>query len=361
MQEMEHTPFISMIMPVYNVEKYIRKAIDSALAQTFQDFELLLIDDCSPDKSGAICDEYAGKYPGKIRVLHLEQNGGLSNVRNVGIEHAFGEYACFLDSDDTIDPDILEKAAPVIKEHDVSVVIFGISEEYYDEKGGLKFIQRVYPPEDKLILDREDLRKEMIHLEEQTLYGYTSNKIYKVDLIRKRELRFQNFKLYEDSIFNIEFFTEAQSAYIISSAPYHYAKRIENSLTSKYVPEYYELLTRKMQMLYDQHVYWNLCTPEVKRIIGNLYVRYTLSALQRNCDRRAHMNHRQRKAWIQEQYSSPLYKTLIAFAAPENKLLGVFAGLFRKKSIGMALVCARTVYIVKNKMPILFAKLKQKN
>ena len=92
-------------MPVYHAEKYLRAAIDSVLAQTFSDYELLLVDDCSPDGSGAICDEYARSAPEKIRVLHLEKNGGPSNARNMALQYARGTYVCFMDSDDTIDPD----------------------------------------------------------------------------------------------------------------------------------------------------------------------------------------------------------------------------------------------------------------
>ena len=91
-------PKISVIVPVYNVEMFLRRCIDSILAQTFTDFELLLIDDGSKDKSGEICDEYATKDV-RIRVFH-KQNGGVSSARNVGLNHAIGEYICFCDADD---------------------------------------------------------------------------------------------------------------------------------------------------------------------------------------------------------------------------------------------------------------------
>ena len=93
-QEAGRAPFITLIMPVYNAEKYLRAAIDSVLAQTFSDFELLLVDDCSPDGSGAICDEFARNAPEKIRVLHLEKNGGPSNARNMALQHA--RHLCLL-------------------------------------------------------------------------------------------------------------------------------------------------------------------------------------------------------------------------------------------------------------------------
>lgn len=92
------TPKVSVIVPVYKAEKYLRKCVDSILAQTFRDFEVILVDDGSPDKSGEICDEYARKDP-RVRVIHKE-NGGVSSARNKGIDEARGEYISFLDSDD---------------------------------------------------------------------------------------------------------------------------------------------------------------------------------------------------------------------------------------------------------------------
>lgn len=98
---------ISIIIPAYNVEKYISRCVDSILAQTIRDWELLLIDDGSSDQTGAICDRYAAS-DGRIRVFHQE-NSGVSAARNFGIEHSDGEYLIFLDSDDWTEPDMLEK------------------------------------------------------------------------------------------------------------------------------------------------------------------------------------------------------------------------------------------------------------
>lgn len=93
---------ISVIVPVYKVEKYIGECINSILAQTFKDFELILVDDGSPDKSGEICDSYA-KKDNRIKIFH-KKNGGVSSARNFGIDKAVGEWLCFIDSDDTILP-----------------------------------------------------------------------------------------------------------------------------------------------------------------------------------------------------------------------------------------------------------------
>ncbi len=107
MHNQSTTPTISVIVPVYNAEKYLRRCIDSVLAQTYQDFELLLIDDGSKDSSGAICDEYVAK-DARVRVFHKE-NGGVSSARNVGLDNARGEWITFVDSDDWISKDYLKE------------------------------------------------------------------------------------------------------------------------------------------------------------------------------------------------------------------------------------------------------------
>lgn len=110
---------ISVIIPVYNVEKYLRECLDSVLAQTYTNLEILLVDDGSTDGSGAICDEYAGK-DSRIRVIHQE-NGGLSAARNAGLRAAKGSYIEFVDSDDWIDRNLLKSQMDAIQQHHVSI------------------------------------------------------------------------------------------------------------------------------------------------------------------------------------------------------------------------------------------------
>jgi glycosyltransferase involved in cell wall biosynthesis len=110
---------ISVIVPIYNVELYVDKCIRSVIEQSYDDFELILVDDGSPDRSGAICDEWAAK-DNRIRVIH-KANGGLSDARNAGLENAKGEYICFVDSDDWIDHDMLKTLFSMIDRNDVDM------------------------------------------------------------------------------------------------------------------------------------------------------------------------------------------------------------------------------------------------
>ena len=138
---------ISIIVPVYNVEKLLSKCVDSILNQNFKDFELLLIDDGSKDKSGLICEEYA-KKDSRISVYH-KTNGGLSSARNYGIEHALGEFITFIDSDDYVDKSMLEILYNNMIENDVDLSITGVR-DIYDGKTSID-VDR-----EKLLLNSEE-------------------------------------------------------------------------------------------------------------------------------------------------------------------------------------------------------------
>ena len=353
---MEHKPFLSVVMPVYGVEKYLEGAVGGVLAQTYQDFEVILVDDCSPDKSGEICDALASK-DGRIRVLHLPENGGLSNARNQGLKLAQGAYICFLDSDDEFDPDLFQCVVSSLQKNAAKVVVYGLVEEYYNAKGELSLTQKVSCKE-TLIQDQDLLRKEVIDLEEKTLYGYAWNKFYDLQYLRKLHLEFENVTLIEDIAFNVNYFMDIDSMNLLDITPYHYKKRMENSLTSKFVPAYFELHEKRIQMILDQYKYWGLCTAEVKGRLANLYARYIFSALQRNCDRRSGMDGKARKQWVHDLFASPLFQELMPYATTSGGALGIMVSALKKERSCLCRAGGRFIYMIKNKLPILFAKLK---
>ena len=119
------TPFFSIVMPVYGVADYLEQTLQSVAAQTFEDFEVILVDDCSPDDSPKICDAWVKKDE-RMTVLHLPENGGLSNARNAGFPHVRGEYVFFMDSDDVIDANLLEQVKASLEVNRADVVVFGL-------------------------------------------------------------------------------------------------------------------------------------------------------------------------------------------------------------------------------------------
>lgn len=123
-------PEISVIVPVYKVEKYLKRCVDSILGQTFENIEIILVDDGSPDNCGEMCDQYA-RQDERVQVIHKE-NGGLSSARNVGIEQAKGEYIAFIDSDDWLDADMLEILYDAVKKHNAQIAECSFRSVYND-------------------------------------------------------------------------------------------------------------------------------------------------------------------------------------------------------------------------------------
>lgn len=350
-------PFISVVMPVYGVEQYLNRAAESILQQTFKDLELILVDDCSPDRCGEICEEIAKKDP-RVKVMHLEQNGGLSNARNQGMTLAEGNYVLFMDSDDYLDVDALQLAVDSLHKNPAKLVIWGLIEEYYDSFDQLATTVKVSYPE-HLFSSKEELRPHIIRLEEKTLLGYQWNKLYDLNYLREQQLQYENVALIEDILFSIQFVKEIDSLNILNITPYHYQKKMNDSLTTKFVADYYDLHMLRISKMLELYKSWDLCTEEVKQILANIYVRYVTSAIQRNCDKRSGMSGKEQKKFIEDLFGTYLYQELIGYVSSENKIVKRLSSFLRNKNVNACYLTGKGIHLVKNKLPILFSKVKQ--
>lgn len=355
---MEREILFSVIMPVYNVEKHLRKAVDSILSQTYINFEIILVDDASPDGCPKICDEYAEKYD-NVKCVHHKENQGLSGARNTGLKYVSGDYVTFMDSDDYVDSDLLEKVKASLDENSADCVVFGVREEYFNREDKLSRVYELTYGEEKRISSKEETRAEVIRLEEKTFLGYAWNKFYKTERITQNNLTFEKVTLIEDIVFNIHFFEDVTSLNILNTAPYHYMKRIDGSLTNKFVKDYYLLHRRRVEMLLELYKGWNMCTDGVMTTLGNIYARYIISALQRNCDSRSEFNRRGRRDFLQSVFNDGMFKELSPFINAGG-YAGVIYGSLKKQRTGLCLLFARIIYIIKEKMPVFFAAAKQK-
>ncbi|MGI5850342.1 MAG: glycosyltransferase family 2 protein, partial [Christensenellales bacterium] len=172
---------ISIVMPVYMVEKYVGKAIESILSQTLTDYEFIIVDDGSPDNSGEICDEYAQKDH-RIRVIH-KPNGGAPSARNVGIDIAKGRYLYFMDSDDWAEPNMLEEMYHLAESHSAQFVVTGFYiDTYYSSTSYLR--QNISYP-DAVFTNKEDFRKEAYKLFDINLLYTPWNKLYLTEYIKE--------------------------------------------------------------------------------------------------------------------------------------------------------------------------------
>lgn len=222
------TPKISVIVPVYKAEKYLNKCVDSLLAQTFTDFEVLLIDDGSPDCSGKICDEYARK-DNRVKVFHKE-NGGVSSARQFGIDHAQGEYTIHADPDDWVESDMLEELYKKAKMDDADMVICDYYEEYIDK--------RVYMKQQPTAMTSIAIINDLLF---QRLHGSLWNKLVKRVCYKQYDIHFEEgLNFCEDLILNIRLLKNPLHVSYLPKSFYHYDQwNNDASITRQHNSDFY--------------------------------------------------------------------------------------------------------------------------
>lgn len=194
-------PLISIIVPVYNKKIYIKSCIESILRQTYKNIEVILVDDGSTDGSDAICDTYNG-IENKVYVYH-KLNSGVSNTRNFGVSKAHGQFICFVDADDSIANNYVEKLYEKLVQEKVDIVICSVKEVYYENGKKVKEINKILNEQKGNILN--DL--EQLYYNKNFYMGGIYLKIYKSDIIKNNNLKFrEDLNFGEDYIFNLEYF-----------------------------------------------------------------------------------------------------------------------------------------------------------
>lgn len=213
------TPLVSIIVPVYKVEKYLHRCIDSILAQTYKNFELILVEDGSPDNCGKICDEYAQKDK-RIIVIH-QNNQGVSKARQIGIERAKGEYVIQFDSDDWIESNYLKELYDTAKKTDADLILCDI---YINTRHRQEYSKQGYPNiTAKLLLNA---------IINQRLHGSLTNKLIRTSCIKEHNIQIpESLILSEDLYFCCALLRHNISVAYLPKAYYHYIIH-ENSLTN---------------------------------------------------------------------------------------------------------------------------------
>lgn len=198
---------ISIIIPIYNTEKYLHTCIESVLNQEYREFELILVNDGSTDASGAICDTYA-KQDSRVKVFHKE-NGGVSSARNLGLEKAQGRFISFVDSDDYIGSDYLK----IFVESEKADMIISIEERDIERWGFGVFSSK-------------DITYDHLTFFFGNYFGMICRKFYKKEIIENNSLRFdETIRFMEDAIFNLNYAMNCEKYSIIGQLPYHYEYR----------------------------------------------------------------------------------------------------------------------------------------
>lgn len=237
--------FISIIIPVYNSEKYLKKCIDSILNQTYRKLEIICVDDGSTDKSIEILMDYALKDK-RIKIYKNEFKG-VSAARNSALEKCTGNYVMFVDSDDWIDTNICKEALEIIESEKADIIIWSYVREYLNTSK-VRYVlgnqKEIYKNEDIDILCRRMyglIGAELSQPENANVLVTVWGKLYRKDKIKNiKFIDLKDIGTSEDTLFNIEVFQEAQKVVYIPKCAYHYRKTNNGSITTKYNPNLYK-------------------------------------------------------------------------------------------------------------------------
>ena len=221
---MKKDVLLTVVIPVYNVEKYLKRCIESILIQEWKNYDILLVDDGSTDSSPQICDDYAKVYD-FISVIH-KKNGGLSEARNTGISHAKGDYVYFPDSDDWLEPQTFKELADVLESQEFDIVSF--NREFV--KGEEDTI--VSDPLVTQVYEGKDAFVQM--LKHSYITGFANDKIYKKSLFIDNNISFPKGKYYEDLGTNYKLFLSAENVFATNQKYYHYLIDNPDSITQSW-------------------------------------------------------------------------------------------------------------------------------
>lgn len=347
-------PKISIIVPVYNVEKYLNKCIDSLLEQEYQKFEVILVDDCSKDRSGIICDKYA-QQDERITVIHKEKNEGLGKARKTGVLNARGEWLCYIDSDDWIDKDMLLYLMSIIESshNNIDIIVFGITMCYEDNKENIK-LKTTIIPEKYIARTKEEVGNLVMELDSHRTFPFMWNKIYNAKFVKESAIDFNSIKSMEDFFYNIEIFEKAKNVITTDRAFYNYRRSNRETLVSSYNSDFFELSKKRYLSEVNFLQKMNAFNQINEQILFRIFIKHIISCLSRDSAGNAQLNliekKKNAKKYLDDNITEYVFKSFNAM----NIKFKIIKYIFVNKHYLMALILGKTNFLIQNKFKSIY-------
>ena len=350
---MEKNVKVSIIMPVYKVEEYVGKAIESIQAQTLTDWEFLIVDDGTPDRSGEICDEYAAKDE-RIRVIHKE-NGGAPSARNLAIDMAKGEYLYFLDSDDWAEPTMLEEMYHLAKRDNAQLVVAGFYIDTYIGNG--EYMTDDYVVEDAVYSSREEFRRNAYKLFDKNLLYTPWNKLFEAKYIMENNLRFPT-TFWDDFPFNLSIVRDVERVTVTSGQYYHFLRARTESETAAYRPGMSEKREEEHGWMQELYRYWKVADHASTEMVARRYVERFIGCVENVTNPKSGMSEKEKRQEIRKMLENPRLDKSLKIARPRSGYMKIMLLPIKWKSTLLTYLEAKVITLVKTKNTKLFTKLK---
>ena len=346
---------ISAIMPVYNVEKYIGKCIESLQKQTLAEFELIAVDDGSPDTSGKICDEYAA-LDQRIKVIHKE-NGGAPSARNAAMEIARGKYLYFMDSDDWAEETMLEDMYNAAEANEAQLVISGYYIDTYYSDTECYSQEQSFPT--TVFSSREDFRRNAYKLFDLNLLYTPWNKLFLREYIEKKNIRFKNV-FWDDFPFNLDVIKDVERVVVLENKYYHFMRARAESETAKYRSDMYQKREEEHGWMTELYDYWSVKDAESYEMIQRRYIERVVGCVENITNSDCSLSLKEKKEEIKKIISSDRVKTALRTAKPHSAMMKMILVPIKMKNVTLTYLEGSFISRVKRTNTKLFAKLKAK-
>ena len=345
-------PKVSVITPVYKVEDYLPKCLDSIINQSFTDFELIIVDDGSPDKCGEIADEYA-KRDARIKVIH-KKNGGAPSARNAGMAIAKGKYYYFPDSDDWLSSNYLNQLVKSAEDTGSQLVISGFTMEFYERKYHQSF--KVSKPK-KIFSTKTIVRKNIQNYFDNMMVAVPWNKLYNAAYIKKNNLKFPDLK-WDDLHFNLEVIRNINSVAICSSTGYHFFRsRPGSETTTVFDGQLYKRRKEQFEHILSVYNEWKITDPCIMSVIYGYYAGRLVQCVQEI----SISNVANKKELVSSVLNDDLTKVAFKRGKINSKLLAIAAFPMKNKNVFGSIVVGKSIGFVKRHMSDVFNSLKSKS
>lgn len=348
-------PQVSIIMPAYNVGRYVRRAVESLQNQTLRDFELIAVDDGSFDRTGQILDAMAERDL-RITVLHT-QNGGAPAARNLGIERAKGTYLYFMDADDWAEPRMLEDMVDFAERSRLELVITGFYiDTYYGDNGEHTTEIKTHP--NCLYPTQHDFRAAAWQLFDQNLLYTPWNKLFVRERIERLNIRFRPTFM-DDFPFVLDYLRDVERVGMIEKAYYHFIRERAESETARWRPDLYEKREEEHGWMLDLYRHWGLDGDAASmEVIQRRYIERLVGCIENVCNPACKLSTKEKLAQIEQMISSDRAQLAVATARPRSRMMKAMLVPVRMKNARLAYHEGKFISYVKRHNTKVFATLK---
>ncbi len=349
----ENSPVVSIIMPVYKVEDYVGRAIESIQAQTFQDWELLAVDDGSPDRSGEICEEYAAD-DARIKVFH-QVNSGAPAARNMAMARANGKYYYFMDSDDWAEPRMLEDMVALAERDGSDLVVTGFFiDTYYTDTEYRTDILQVEPA---VYRDRQSFREDAYRLFDKNQLYSPWNKLWRRSYIDGNGVRYpQTF--WDDFPFILDGIRDIGKVTVASEPYYHFIRKRAESETAAYRPEMYAKREEEHSWMKELYSYWGVNDAKSREVVARRYIERFIGCLENLTNPSCTLSHMEKRREVSRMIRTPNVRRSLKVAHPHSAMMRLMLFPIKIRSTSLCLLEAKVITFVKTRNTRVFSALK---